>query len=49
MSGSPWRLRRTAPLLGEHTAEVLGEIGYTDADIGGLSAAGVILVNARGQ
>ena len=49
MNGSPWRLRRTAPLLGEHTAEVLGEIGYTDADIGGLSAAGVILVNAREQ
>lgn len=49
MNGSPWRLRRTAPLLGEHTAEVLGEIGYTDADVGGFSAAGVILASAREQ
>ncbi len=26
-SRTPWRLRRAAPLLGEHTAEVLAEVG----------------------
>ncbi|HLK25441.1 MAG TPA: CoA transferase [Caulobacteraceae bacterium] len=26
MSGTPWRISRTAPTLGEHTGEVLGEL-----------------------
>jgi CoA:oxalate CoA-transferase len=34
-------LRSSAPLLGEHSAEVLGEIGYTEAQIAALVAAGV--------
>ncbi len=42
MNQSPWRLRRPAPLLGEHTAEVLGDLGYTGADLVKLSEAGVI-------
>jgi crotonobetainyl-CoA:carnitine CoA-transferase CaiB-like acyl-CoA transferase len=29
MSDTPWRLRRPAPLLGEHTEEVLAEAGLT--------------------
>jgi crotonobetainyl-CoA:carnitine CoA-transferase CaiB-like acyl-CoA transferase len=29
--GSPWRISRRAPLLGEHTAEVLGEVEARDA------------------
>ncbi len=33
MYETPWELRRSAPLLGEHTAEVLREIGYSDAQI----------------
>jgi crotonobetainyl-CoA:carnitine CoA-transferase CaiB-like acyl-CoA transferase len=33
MSGSPATIRRAPPLLGEHTAEVLGELGYDDASI----------------
>ena len=33
LGGSPWQLRRTAPLLGEHTAEVLSEVGYSRAEI----------------
>ena len=41
MSASPPELRR-APLLGEHTAEVLAEIGITGRYLVPLSAAGVI-------
>ena len=41
MSETPWELRRPAPLLGEHTAEVLGEAGYDAGAINELAAAGV--------
>ena len=49
MNGSPWRLRRTAPLLGQHTAEVLTELGYSHAEIVRLGDAGVILGNTEGN
>ncbi len=32
-SETPGAIRRPAPLLGEHTAEVLAELGYTDTDL----------------
>src|SRR5919107_900214 len=35
----PGRIRRPAPLLGEHTAEVLAELGYGTAEIAELQAA----------
>ncbi|HWO94396.1 MAG TPA: CoA transferase, partial [Dehalococcoidia bacterium] len=39
---APWRIRRRAPLLGEHTRSVLcEELGLTDEDIVTLSAAGI--------
>jgi crotonobetainyl-CoA:carnitine CoA-transferase CaiB-like acyl-CoA transferase len=38
----PYRVRRPAPLLGEHTDEVLRELGRSDADIVALRAAGVV-------
>ena len=33
---------RGAPHLGEHTQEVLSQVGYSDADISALTAAGAI-------
>ncbi len=42
MTKSPWQLRQTAPLLGQHTAEVLLETGYTEAEISELATAGTI-------
>ncbi len=45
MTKSPWQLRRTAPLLGQHTAEVLTELGYTASEIEALSASGAVLLN----
>jgi crotonobetainyl-CoA:carnitine CoA-transferase CaiB-like acyl-CoA transferase len=38
-SKSPASVRRLAPRLGEHTREVLGEAGYTAAEIAALRAA----------
>lgn len=47
--GSPARFSRTpvafsrfAPILGEHTREVLDEAGFDAADIAGLEAAGIV-------
>jgi crotonobetainyl-CoA:carnitine CoA-transferase CaiB-like acyl-CoA transferase len=42
MSATPGSVRTRAPLLGEHTDEVLGEIGYDAADIAGLRERGII-------
>ncbi len=41
-SGTPAAIRRPAPLLGEHTAEVLGEIGLAAPEVARLAAAGAI-------
>ena len=42
LSETPVRLARPSPLYGEHTAEVLAEIGCTPAEIQELEKAGVI-------
>ena len=39
---TPWELRRSAPRLGEDTDAILGELGYTAAEISGLRAAQVV-------
>jgi len=41
MTGTPPTSTR-APLLGEHTVEILGRLGYTSEDLQGLRATGVI-------
>ncbi|MDE2689651.1 MAG: CoA transferase [Acidobacteriota bacterium] len=49
MAGVPWRfsqtpgsIRRPAPRLGEHTGEVLAELGYGTERITGLEASGAV-------
>ena len=42
MSATPGTIRHRAPLLGEHTEEILGEIGYDTAEIAGLRAGGIV-------
>jgi len=42
LSATPGALRRPAPALGEHNAEVLRALGYDAAEIKSLGAAGVI-------
>jgi crotonobetainyl-CoA:carnitine CoA-transferase CaiB-like acyl-CoA transferase len=40
MSATPGSIRRHAPLVGEHTAEILTELGYSDDEIGALVVSG---------
>ena len=47
-SGAPFQIRRHAPRLGEHSAEVLGEAGYSAAEIeamirDGITTAGPVM------
>ncbi len=42
MGDTPWELRRPAPLLAEHTLEILEEAGYTDVEIRALVASGAV-------
>ena len=45
-SATPGSVRRPAPTLGQHTREVLQEIGYTDAEIEALAASGAVQLGA---
>jgi crotonobetainyl-CoA:carnitine CoA-transferase CaiB-like acyl-CoA transferase len=42
LSATPGEIRRRAPLLGEHTDEILGEAGYSSADIAGFRDRSVV-------
>jgi formyl-CoA transferase/CoA:oxalate CoA-transferase len=42
MSATPWEMCRPAPLLSQHTAEVLAGVGITTGDLVILKSAGVI-------
>ncbi len=46
-SDSPPRNRRHAPGLGEHTLEVLQELGYSEQDVTHLQALGIVRVAPR--
>ena len=39
-AGTPWKARSTAPGIGEHTREVLADLGRSDAEIEALLATG---------
>lgn len=41
-SGTPWQIRRRAPLIGEHNLEVYGDVGLTQQEIEILKEAQVI-------
>ncbi len=45
LSATPGKIRRRAPALGEHSAEVLLERGFTQDEVDALLADGVILAN----
>ena len=42
MSETPGRIRFRGPYVGEHNREVLSELGYTDEEIAGFKANGII-------
>jgi crotonobetainyl-CoA:carnitine CoA-transferase CaiB-like acyl-CoA transferase len=42
LSETPGRIRRPAPLLGEHTRQTLIEIGYSEAEIADLQERGIV-------
>jgi crotonobetainyl-CoA:carnitine CoA-transferase CaiB-like acyl-CoA transferase len=42
VDGDPYVVRRPAPLLGEHTDEILAELGYADGEREALRATGTI-------
>ena len=46
LTGTPARLGRAGPLLGEHTAEVLAELGLAPAEIDMLAARGTVSLGA---
>ena len=43
LSATPPAIRRGAPRLGEHTREILAEVGYANAEIDALAACGAVL------
>jgi crotonobetainyl-CoA:carnitine CoA-transferase CaiB-like acyl-CoA transferase len=42
MIGAPPEVRLAPPTLGQHTAEVLGDLGYSQSEIAEMQAAGVV-------
>lgn len=49
LSETPARLTRRSPLFGEHTAELMRELGYSDAEIQELSEAGAVVLGETEQ
>jgi formyl-CoA transferase len=42
LSATPGRLRSPTPMLGEHTAEILGTLGLAETELEALARDGVI-------
>ena len=42
MGATPWAIRRPAPLLGQHTDEILAELGLSDSQIGSFRDGGIV-------
>jgi formyl-CoA transferase len=42
LSATPGAIRSQAPKLGEHTDEVLKELGFSASDISGLKERGIV-------
>jgi crotonobetainyl-CoA:carnitine CoA-transferase CaiB-like acyl-CoA transferase len=42
MGATPWAIRRPAPLLGQHTGEILSELGISDSQIGSFRDGGIV-------
>jgi crotonobetainyl-CoA:carnitine CoA-transferase CaiB-like acyl-CoA transferase len=42
LSATPGAIRSNAPVPGQHTDEILGQLGYSPADIARLRDAGVV-------
>jgi crotonobetainyl-CoA:carnitine CoA-transferase CaiB-like acyl-CoA transferase len=40
--GSPWRISRRAPALGEHNEELFGELGVTSGEQARLRGEGIV-------
>ena len=43
-SHTPTKIQRGAPMLGQHTREILNEYGYSDSEIEALAAAGDVIL-----
>ena len=42
LSATPWRIARRPPRVGEHNAELLGELGYSREELEALAASGAM-------
>ncbi len=42
MGATPWAIRRPAPLLGQHTDEILAELGLSESQIGSFRNGGIV-------